>query len=236
MSSRKDEKAQRRAEREAAEAAARRAQVRHDRLRIAGGGLLAVVVIVGVVLALASRSGETTGDARQAAADVPIPEQKITDLADAAEAAGCKVTSPPVQGQTHVSEPVEYEQNPPSSGDHSPEPALDGIYDPGTSPEPENWVHSLEHGRVVVQYKPGTPQRQIGQLETVVSEELKFGRPAYLTTLLENTTEMKPGVVAAAWGQVLSCATVKPELFDAIRAFRTEFTDRGPEVGIPPTN
>lgn len=218
------------------EAEAKRSEARRARLRLGAAGVAAVAVIAAIVLAVGNRSGGGTGDPSQASQDVPIPGQKITDLRDAASAAGCKLSSPPVRAQQHVDQPVEYQDNPPSSGDHSPEPALDGIYEPGTSPEPENWVHTLEHGRVVVQYKPGTPKETIAQLETVVSEELEFGRPAYLTALLENTTKMEAEVVAVAWGQKLSCDAMNPKVFDAVRAFRTEYTDRGPEVGIPPTN
>lgn len=236
MSSRQEEKAQRRAEREASEAAAARSAARASRVRIGAAGLAGVALLVGVVLAIGagtSGAGEPQGEAADTA---PIPAQRVTDLDEAVAAAKCELTSPPSRGQQHVSEPVEYKENPPTSGDHSPEAALDGIYSPGTSPEPENWVHSLEHGRVVVQYRPKTAARTVSQLETVVSEELSFGRPGYLSTLLENTTGMRPAVVATAWTKLLTCDTMNPQVFDAIRAFRTTYTDRGPEVGIPPTN
>ncbi len=236
MSSRQEQKAQRKAEREAVEAAAAKSAARSARLRLAAAVVAAAVVLALVVVAISSRSGGGTGDPVSADAGAPIPAQRITDLEEAADAAGCKLTTPESRGQQHVSTPVEYEDNPPTSGDHNPEAALDGIYEPGTSPEPENWVHSLEHGRVVVQYRPRTAARTVAQLETVVSEDLEFGRPGYLTTLLENTTKMEPAVVALAWTQMLSCAKATPGIFDAIRTFRTEFTDRGPEVGIPPTN
>ncbi len=236
MSSRQEEKARRRAEREAVEEQARREATRGVRWRLAAAGVTAVALLSAVVLLVGGRSSGGTGNPVSAADAAPIPGRKITGLTEAAAAASCRVSSPPIRGQEHVSGKVEYVDNPPSSGDHNPEAALDGIYVPGTSPDPESWVHSLEHGRIVVQYRPGTSKHTIGQLETLVSEDLDFGRPAYLTTLLENTTKMAPALVAVGWGKLLSCETMKPGVFDAVRAFRTEYTDKGPEVGIPPTN
>jgi hypothetical protein len=41
---------------------------------------------------------------------------------------------------------------------------------------------------------------------------------------------MDAAVAATAWTQSLTCPTMNDQVFDAIRAFRTEYTDKGPEL------
>ncbi|HEX6388663.1 MAG TPA: DUF3105 domain-containing protein, partial [Solirubrobacteraceae bacterium] len=152
------------------------------------------------------------------------------DLTKAAKAAGCVVQNPKLEGSTHVSGTVTYKNsNPPASGDHNPQWADAGIYEPGNEPPKERWVHSLEHGRIEIQYKPGTPKRTIDQLETVGSEEFK-GSPGYQIMVFQNNTNMPFAVAAVAWTHVLGCKTMNDRVFDAIRAFRTQWTDKAPEL------
>src|SRR5688500_18125127 len=168
MSSRKEEKERLRREREEAERAAMASEGRRKRLAIVLGSVLAVAVAVIVVLAVTSGDGE--GSNQTQGGDIAVPAKQISDLDEAAEAAGCKVEEHPAAGRGHTSVDVTYKTNPPTSGSHAPQAAQHGVY-----PEPpdlEQSVHALEHGRVNVQYKPGTPQNQISQLETVVGEEV----------------------------------------------------------------
>jgi hypothetical protein len=240
MASRQEEKQKRREEREAAERAAAGAQSRSRRIQLALAAVLAVGVIVGVVVAVSGGSGGSGGKdgsapASQASKTAAIPAASNRDLASAAKAAGCVVQSPPIEGRTHVTTSVTYHTNPPTSGNHNPEPSLDGIYAPGNSPEPVHFVHALEHGRVEIQYQPGTTARRISQLETLASEPLN-GKAAYKVLLFENNTKMPYAVAATAWGQLIGCKTFSDKVFDAIRDFRVKYVDKGPEVGIPPNN
>jgi hypothetical protein len=140
------------------------------------------------------------------------------------------VLNPPSEGRTHVTTTVTYKNsNPPASGPHNPTPAQDGIYDPGNEPAKESWVHSLEHGRIVIQYRPGTPKATIDGVETVGSEALN-GTPAYHVLVMQNNTRMPYAVAAVAWTHVLGCTTMNPQVYDAIRAFRARYTDKGPEL------
>ena len=50
---------------------------------------------------------------------------------------------------------MKYKTNPPTSGDHDPTPAEDGVYEADSPPDVEQSVHSLEHGRINIQYKAG---------------------------------------------------------------------------------
>jgi hypothetical protein len=166
--------------------------------------------------------------------DAAIPPVQERNLEKAAAAAKCEVTDPALEGSTHVNDKVEYKTNPPTSGDHHPNAALDGFYTAGNEPEPENLVHALEHGRILYQYKPGTPANRVAQLETLASEELN-GLAGYKTLLFQNNTDMPYAVAATAWGHAITCDTFTDATFDALRAFRIQYIDKGPE-NIPPTS
>jgi hypothetical protein len=232
MSSRQEEKERRRQERLAQEQAEAAAGARMRRVQIALGSLIAVAAIAGVVIAIASSGGggddKTTSPS--AAAKVAVPPVRETNLSAAAKAAGCQLLNPPSEGRNHTADPVTYKNsNPPASGPHNPVPADDGIYAPGNEPAKEHWVHSLEHGRVLIQYKPGTPKHTRDQLETVGSEELR-GTAGYHVLVFQNNTNMPYAVAAVAWTHILGCKQMNDKVFDAIRAFRTQYTDKGPEL------
>jgi hypothetical protein len=226
MSSRAEEKERRRQERLAAEQAAQKSADRRKRLGLVGGGVLAAAIVVVLALVVVAGGDDGPGDTPEGGA--AIPEQRIDNLSEAARAAGCKLQSPKVEGQGHTGEAVKYDTNPPTSGDHDPNPAQDGVYDTGNPPDIEQSVHALEHGRINVQYKKGTPEARIGQLQTLVSEEFK-GEGGYHMLLFENQSNMPYAVAATAWGQSLTCNAWNDRIFDAIRAFRTQYTDKAPE-------
>lgn len=236
MASREEEKRRRREERQAAEAAERAAGARARRMQYLIGALLAIAVVVAVVVAATSgnsSSGRTPVAGKSPGARIPAASDR--DLNHAAAAAGCVLRNPPLEGAGHVTTPVTYKSNPPTSGPHNPIPAQDGIYDPGQEPTKEHFVHALEHGRIEFQYRPGTPKHVVDQLTTLVSEPLN-GKAAYKILLFENPTKMPYEVAATAWGHIIGCRTVRPAMFDALRDFRVRYVDQGPEKGIPPNN
>lgn len=230
MSSRQEEKERRRQERLAREQAEARAASRRRRLQLVVGGVLAAAAVAAVVVAVTSGGGDGSGDSGPSAnaANVPIPDVKERDLRKAAAAAGCVLRDPKGEGDTHVGSKVSYKSNPPTSGNHNPTPAEDGIYEPGNTPAKENYVHTLEHGRILIQYKPGTPKRRIDQLETLFNEEVN-GTAGYHTLLFENNTDMPYAVAASAWTHFVGCRTFNDRVFDAIRAFRETYVDKAPE-------
>lgn len=229
MASRQEEKEKRRRERLAEEAKAKSAAARARRLQIVGGGVIAVAIVaVAVVLITSGGGGKGSETTDTKAASVPIPAQKITDLAAAAKAADCTLKTYPNYGRTHVTGTVNYKTNPPTSGNHNPIPAEDGIYDPGNTPAKENFTHSLEHGRIEIQYRPGTSAKVRDQLETLFSEKVK-GSAGYHTLLFENNTNMPFAIAATAWTHLLGCPKMNDQVFDAIRTFRSAYTDKGPE-------
>jgi hypothetical protein len=158
-----------------------------------------------------------------------LPAVKIKNLAAAAQAAGCSLSNPPDEGHAH--EPREftiddYRSNPPTSGTHFPEWYEDGVYAAGTTPELGKLVHALEHGRIELQYKQGTSPEHVMRLERLV-DELDGG---YHILLLANDTEMPFAVAATAWGHLLGCPQMNEKVFDALRAFRGNYIDKGPET------
>jgi hypothetical protein len=240
VSSRQEEKQKRREERLAREQAEKAAAARRQRLTLAGAVLAGVAVIAVVVLLVSGTlGGGDGGDGESASQEVPsseelaeenitLPEQQIGDLNAAAEAAGCKVTNPPIEGRNHETKDftaADYKTNPPTSGSHFPEWYQDGIYGPGETPNLGKLVHTLEHGRIDVQYKPGTPDHTVAQLEALLAEQSN----GYHMLLFENGTDMDAQIAATAWGHSLTCPQFNNKVFDAIRTFRAAYIDKGPE-------
>jgi hypothetical protein len=235
VASRQEEKEQRRRERLEREEAERRAAGRRKRLQYVFGGLLALAAIGGIVavLALGVLGGDDSSgpgnpkSASDAATNVKLPEQKTGDLKAAAAAAGCKLENPPIEGSTHETKDFkasDYKTNPPTSGNHNPTWYEDGIYNAGDTPKLGMLVHTLEHGRIDVQYKEGTSDADVAKLEAFLGET-----DGYHMLLFQNTTGMDAAVAATAWGHSLTCAKLDDTSFDALRTFRTTYIDKGPE-------
>jgi hypothetical protein len=216
MSSRQQEKERRRQERVEAERAAERAASRKRTLQIGGGAVLAVAVIA--VIAVVALAGGGGGN------DTP----SAGSLAKDATAAGCVFKSYPSEGRNHTTGKVKYKTNPPTSGNHNPVPAQDGIYAPGNEPAPEHYVHSLEHGRIEFEYKPGTPQGDVAKLQKLADEELN-GSAAYHVLMFQNNTKMPSQFAVAAWTKLLTCNKLTPQSMDVMREFRKAYTDKAPE-------
>jgi hypothetical protein len=216
MSSRQQEKERRRQERLEAEQAATTGASRKRKLQIAGGLVLAIAVIA-VIAVIALAGGKDSGGGGNAAS-----------LAADARTAGCRFNSYRSEGRDHTTGKVTYKTNPPTSGSHNPVPAQDGIYAPGNEPAAGNWVHSLEHGRILLQYKPGSPQADIAKLRSLADEKIN-GSAGYHVLMFQNNTKMTAQYAAVAWTKSLTCDKLTSQSEDVIREFRKQFTDKGPE-------
>ncbi len=237
MASRKEQKEQLRREREEREAAERAAA---KRKRLVGYGVGAVVVILALAVAgfvLMSGGDDEGGGSTDTAANVlpdggEVPDQQITDLDEAVQAAGCELESARAESRDHITdlaEAVQYPTDPPTSGRHFEAPAEDGAYE--EAPDIKSLVHTLEHGRVLVWFKPNLPEDQRANLQALFDED------EYQLVLVPNDT-MPYQVAATAWnrdpeplgtGRLLGCNTYSEEIFDAIRAFKDEHRSNGPE-------
>ena len=234
MASRQEQKEARRLERLERERKESASAARRKRLQLGAGVLLGLAAIAGIVVAIAvgfggdSDSGPQTPKSSDQAA-VKLPEQATSDYEEAAKAAGCTLTNPAFEGAGHEEKdfvPGDYKTNPPTSGAHFPDWYEDGVYEPGTTPNLGKLVHTLEHGRIDIQYKKGTPAATVARLEALVAEM----NQGYHLLLFENTTGMKPAVAATAWTHLLSCPSMNDKVFDAIRTFRARYIDKGPET------
>jgi hypothetical protein len=235
VASRQEEKEARRKERLERERKEASAAARRKRLQLVGGGLLGLLALAAVVVAVIAATGggddesEATAPTSDPAAVAQLPEQQTTDIEDAAKAAGCTLTNPRFEGSSHEQKDftaADYKTNPPTSGNHFPDWYDDGVYEPGTTPNLGMLVHTLEHGRIDVQYKKGTPSADVGRLEALLAEQ----NDGYHMLLYENTTGMKPQIAATAWTHGLACPAMNDKVFDAIRTFRARYIDKGPET------
>lgn len=222
MSSRQERKEAARARREAEELAAAKAASKRRRIQLVGGGAAAVAILAGAIAFALSTGGAGEEPSERTAS---IPAQQTSDLKTAAKAAGGRFTSYDWDYGTgaHTTDPVKYRMNPPTNGPHDPVWAADGNYAGRTTPQIEQLVHSLEHGRIEIQYRPGLPEAQVKQLEALYEED------PHHVLLFENTTGMDCDVAVTAWGHGLLCETWNDGVFDAIRAFRDTYRDKGPE-------
>ncbi len=223
MSSRQEEKEQRKQERLAREAAAKAAAKRKRLLQLLGGVVVACAIVAGGVFAVGSGGGGGGGD----------DEIDDGDLTAAAKDAGCVYRAFPDEGRGHSADELtaaDYKTNPPTSGTHNPSPAGDGLYVPGNEPAIENWVHTLEHGRILVQYKPGTPRNVVAQLTTFFNENVADSGSAYHSVLMQNNSKMQAQVAAVAWRHSMTCSEFTPKTLGAFRKFREALVDKAPEV------
>lgn len=147
---------------------------------------------------------------------IPAAAQ-VTNLAVAAKQAGCDLRLHlKDEGHEHISpeSPTpDYKTNPPTSGAHVEPPyqQADGAY--LEEPAPIDFVHSLEHGRLEIQYSPELSEE--GQLALKGLYDTMYG-----AALLFPNEEMPYEVAATTWTNLLGCPKYEGQkTLDAIRAF-----------------
>lgn len=164
--------------------------------------------------------GNTNGVQPDERSGIVPPPPKVTDLKTAARKANCELRLKlPDEGHTHLpqgAEEPDYKTSPPSSGNHVEPPfqQADGAY--SEEPKQLDVVHSLEHGRMAIEYSPDLPEQ--AQLELKGLYDTMYG-----AALLFPYDEMVYDVAAVTWTNTLTCREFKgaPTL-DAIRAFGKE--------------
>jgi Protein of unknown function (DUF3105) len=216
-------------------------------------GVIVVAIVAGIGVAIAGggddEAGPSEGDFPELAYIEPdigaVPEdlepdgrdgttpppQEEADLEAAARAAGCDLQLDlEEEGNTHFSNPdrvPDYQTNPPTSGDHyagneNGSGALaDGAY--LNTPQVARAVHSLEHGRVEIQYSPDLSEEEQLEIKGVFEESpqgvIMFPNP-----------DMPYEVAITAWTQLAGCESYEglPTL-DVLRTFRDIYRGQGPE-------
>jgi hypothetical protein len=185
----------------------------------------------------AGKTDGTRGAERGVTGDLPaggrVPEAGLTDLGPAARAAKCELQSTRARSRDHTAnleEPIDYDTNPPTAGRHFQQAAGDGIYE--EAPPDSTVVHSLEHGRIAIWFKPSLPEEARAGLRALVEQD------GYQVLLIPRA-EMPFDVAATAWngspgregtGRLVGCPSFSPAAYDALRTFRDEHRGRGPEA------
>jgi hypothetical protein len=207
---------------------------------IAGAiGLAVVIAIVVLIVSAASKNdsgeahivqatGSTNGIQPDEREGTNPPPPKVTNLQAAAKKADCDLRLHlKNEGRSHIPPTAatpEYGTNPPTSGNHVEPPyqQADGAY--SEMPQEIDIVHSLEHGRLEIQYSPDLPES--AQLELIGLYDTMYG-----ATLLFPNTNMPYEVAATTWTNLIGCNKNKGAItLDAIRDFgKATWSKEGPE-------
>jgi hypothetical protein len=190
-----------RAERLAAAQRARRRRTLRNRAMVAG----AVLVVVGAIVAVVMnnrRSAEATIDRLEAGS---CQFDRRSDRDDG-------------PGRNHVPNPT-YSVNPPAGGNHDPQAASAGNFTAESTPTDGQIVHAMEHGYVVLWYKPDLAPDAQTRLRDL------FGKHSRDVLLVPRPSLPRP-VAATAWGRRLLCGDADVAALDL---FITSFRNQGPE-------
>ncbi|HKB50909.1 MAG TPA: DUF3105 domain-containing protein [Solirubrobacterales bacterium] len=210
-------------------------------------GLIGLLVVAGIVAAISSSGGSGSGgeahinlgsgssngvkpDNRSGPAPPPV---KVTSLKQAAKQAGCALRlNLKEEGHSHIpptSPTPDYKTNPPTSGNHVEPPyqQADGAY--SEMPGEIFFVHSLEHGRLEIQYSPELPEEDQLALKGLYET-------LYKGALLFPNENMDYQVAVTSWRNLLGCTEYKGAItLDAIRDFgkaKWGSTGREPATGF----
>jgi hypothetical protein len=158
--------------------------------------VLAILVAVVVAGAIAVVAGVAARESRQAV---------DPSLAQIARAADCRVSE--FDGRI--------DHNPPVTGRFvERDRAADGSYAGRRSPSLSAAIHSLYHGRVLVQYRPDLPPEQVARLDRLVSSD------SDRVLLYANQTQMQAPVAATSYLSVMTCSRVDGRSLHALRVYR----------------
>ena len=157
-----------------------------------------------------------------------IADQSLDDISE--EDANCgPIETHADEGQDHVRDgkTVSYDASPPTSGPHYSVPAEPGFYEADSGIEPERLVHNLEHGQIVIWYRPNAPD--LGFIEEQV-EELVRQEP--LATVGAPYPDMAGdyNIVLTSWTQARACQFASQTVVDD---FRRQFQGVAPEPLTP---
>lgn len=193
-------------------------------------GVIAVAVVGALIWVIASSSsgeggsahidqvtGMTNGIELDEREGTEPPSAGEKNLVKAAKKAGCTLRLElRDEGHGHFAPShrvPDYGTNPPTSGDHAAPPyqQADGAY--REMPGEIFILHSLEHGRMAIQYSPDLSNADQLQLKGLFDT-------MYGGTLLFPNSNMDYEVAATTWTNLLGCRKYKGAItLDAIRAF-----------------
>ncbi len=244
MPNRREEKERLRELREQAENREASEQRRKLLLGYGVAGVLTAAVVLGIVIVvlggsssangnshivnsgvgLATTTQDLTPDDRRGTRTKPGPLASAAKLPEAAKAAKCVLRIPSDEGNIHLlpsQKTPKYKSDPPTSGNHDPIPLANGVYrSPITNFR--HAVHTLEHGRIEIEYQPDLPEADQLKLKGLIDQDFR-------DMVMFQNEQMNWQVAAAAWDHYLGCKAYNDRVLDAIRAFRDTYRGHGPE-------
>lgn len=122
---------------------------------------------------------------------------------------------------SHVQNPT-YEVDPPAGGPHFPSPANPGFYEGSRVPTDGQLVHAMEHGFVVLWFRPDLPDETRTKIEDLSDQ---FGREL----IVAERDGLDGEVAVTAWHRRLLCDQLVP---DKVVLFTRSFKDQGTEKGF----
>ena len=194
--------------------------------------------IIAIVVALAAGGALIFGAVVATnGGDGPQAISNVADIGVPAADAGCdevKAEDEKKVSANHVAGQVAY-PNPPSSGNHNGTPAPGNIrfYARDDDRAPEQLVHNLEHGYVVVWYDDDLPQADVDQLQalsrTISDDHRKFIVAPWRRGKFEGSKD----VVMASWARQQHCAKLSGS---AVEAFTKDYDFKGDKSVAPEKN
>ncbi|MFN2389080.1 MAG: DUF3105 domain-containing protein [Actinomycetota bacterium] len=212
MSKKLEEKQARRLAEERRRAEQQRAARRRNLVTVGIALLVAVLVIGAIVLQRQNEVDQT---------------KVVEDIGSPADDGCGNVETFKEQSHDHieVGAPHEpYSTTPPTSGDHYATPAEPGFYP--TALPPEQLVHNLEHGMIVIWYDPDAPRATIEKIEQLVAQE-----PEATVATPYDQVEDPYEFVLTGWRGLQRCVEPSQETVDN---FRRELQGKGREPITPP--
>lgn len=88
---------------------------------------------------------------------------------------------------------IAYNSSPPTSGPHFAFPVATGVYD--RSVAEGLTIHAMEHGHVVIQYAPSTPDQEVDRLASLAR---RYGADVVLAPY----PPLRQGIALTAWGRI----------------------------------
>lgn len=183
--------------------AARRAKRRRSTAKRAVAAVVALAVVGGLV---AWQVGKRRDESRAIAA---------------MEAGPCDFDrrSDPGRVNQHA-DSVAFKVEPPSGGVHEPSAASPGVFEGGRAAPPDGQiVHAMEHGDIVLWYRPGLPEKDVDALRDLAESRSD-------DVFLVERRALPSAVAATAWHKRLLC---EAQDLRAFRRFVDRYADKGPE-------
>ena len=213
----------------------RQAVPRRDPFPLLIGGIIGAA-LVGVVLIVLLLGGTNTPNAGTVpsggnvaggptAPVVSNPTQQAGGSTIGVQSTNLPGTPVPEEGKKHVpaGEVITYANYPPSSGTHYDSTAEYGFSDKEIAEG--QLVHSLEHGAIVLYYKPGLPADVLDSLRQAYTS-LPLSKHGKVKMVIAPYPKLQTPMAIAAWTRVEPLTEFN---FQQIQTFYQALVDKGPE-------